>query len=841
MEPRKLTKEDIDKVRNIEGFPIGTDEDIIALSDAPYYTACPNPFIEEFIKENGTPYDEATDDYHREPFAADVSEGKNDPIYMAHTYHTKVPYKAIMRYIKHYTNPGDIVFDGFCGTGMTGVAAQMLESDFSCIDMLKAKDEHRNVIVSDLSPAAQYISYNYNTATSVSGFYETACKIIDEVEKECGWVYETKHNGSDESFIQTNRLGRINYTVWSDVFVCPNCGEEIVYWDAAVDSESRKVADEFNCPKCGMVLKKRDCDNAMQTYYDDALQTTVTVSKQVPVLINYFYAGKRYDKKPDKEDLALVDRIQEMKIPYWYPTDRMCEGSESRRNDKYGVTHVHQFYTKRNLYVLSALNNKIGEHRLKIVLQSINPTLVSKLVRYNMGKRGNGVLSGTLYLPSLNAEGDVFRMLRGKLDDFVKVFSLTTTFKHCVENNASSTDLRNIPDNSIDYLFTDPPFGDNLNYSELSFIWEAWLKVKTNAKTEAIVNDVHGKGIVEYQTLMTRCFCEFYRILKPNRWMTVEFHNSKNAVWNAIQESLLRAGFIIADVRTLDKQQGSFKQVNNSSAVKQDLVISVYKPKESFHREFLLKAGSEETAWAFVYQHLDNIPVVVVKNDKIEIVAERQAYLLFDRMVAYHIMQGIPVPLDATDFYRGLDEKFLKRDNMYFLPDQVNEYDTARIKTDVENIQFSLFVTNEKTAISWLYQQLDEKMDGPQTYAEIQPKFMQEIKSVDRYEAMPELSVILEENFLQDEKGRWYIPDVTKEGDVAKLREKKLWKEFEGYLNSKGKLKSFRSEAIRVGFSHLWKDKNYQAIVDIAERLPEKTIQEDPNLLMYYDISLGRV
>ena len=85
MERRKLTKEDIDKVRNIEGFPIGTDEDIIALSDAPFYTACPNPFIEDFIKEYGTPYDEATDDYHREPFAADVSEGKNDPIlYLSH-------------------------------------------------------------------------------------------------------------------------------------------------------------------------------------------------------------------------------------------------------------------------------------------------------------------------------------------------------------------------------------------------------------------------------------------------------------------------------------------------------------------------------------------------------------------------------------------------------------------------------------------------------------------------------------------------------------------------------------------------------------------------------------
>jgi len=112
---------------------------------------------------------------------------------------------------------------------------------------------------------------------------------------------------------------------------------------------------------------------------------------------------------------------------------------------------------------------------------------------------------------------------------------------------------------------------------------------------------------------------------------------------------------------------------------------------------------------------------------------------------------------------------------------------------------------------------------------------------VDKYESIPELQVLLEENFLQDEKGRWYIPDVTKEGDVAKLREKKLWKEFESYLASKGKLKLFRSEAIRVGFARLWKEKNYQAIVDMAERLPDQTVQEDPNILMYYDISLSRV
>ena len=147
----------------------------------------------------------------------------------------------------------------------------------------------------------------------------------------------------------------------------------------------------------------------------------------------------------------------------------------------------------------------------------------------------------------------------------------------------------------------------------------------------------------------------------------------------------------------------------------------------------------------------------------------------------------------------------------------------------------------KKTAISWLYQQLSDEFGGPQSYADLQPKFMQDVKTVDTYVAMQELITLLEENFLQDEKGRWYIPDVSREGDVAKLREKKLWKEFEGYLASKGRLKLFRSEAVLVGFARLWKDKNYQAIVDMAERLPEKTIQEEPNLLMYYDISFSRI
>ncbi len=842
MERRKLTKEDIDKVRDIEGFPIGIDEDIIALSDAPYYTACPNPFIEDFIKENGKPYDEVTDDYHCEPFAADVSEGKTDPIYMAHAYHTKVPYKAIMRYILHYTKPDDLVLDGFCGTGMTGVAAQTCGHLNNAEKLLLKKEMGdiefgvRKSILNDLSPMATFLSYVYNSSVDKYSFNKKLEEILGEIKEKYGWMYETNHTETNGFFAGTIQKGTINYTIWSDVFICPHCSSEIVFADAAVDFSLGKVKDKFVCPSCHASLTKNDCTKAFMPVIDDVLGTTISMIKQVPVLINYSYAGKRYEKKPDKTDINTIEKIEGMTIPYWYPTDRMCDGNEGRRNDRSGITHVHHFFTKRTLFILSCLYKKIEtDKHLRFLFTAILQR-ASKLFKWS--KNQAGPLSGTLYISSCVYETSIFSLIKNKQ----KIFDAWKAEDGvCSINCASLVDMKNVPSNSIDYIFTDPPFGGNLMYSELSYIWETWLKVRTQNTTEAIVAEVQYKGLLEYQDLMTRCFREYYRLLKPNRWMTVEFHNSKNAVWIAIQESLNRAGFVIADVRTLDKKQGSFKQVNNSTAVKQDLVISAYKPKNSFSSEFMEKAGTEETAWAFVRQHLENIPIVVLKNKRIELIAERQAFLLFDRMVAYHIMHNIPVPIDASDFYSGLDRHFIKRDGMYFLPNQVNEYDIERIKNDVEPIQFNLFVTNEKAAISWLYQQLSDEYGGPQTYAEIMPKFMQEVKTVDRYEAMPELAILLEENFIQDNDERWYIPDVTKESDIAKLREKKLWKEFEGYMNSKGKLKLFRSEAIRVGFSRLWKDKNYQAIVNVAERLPEQTIQEDPNLLMYYDISLGRV
>jgi len=377
-------------------------------------------------------------------------------------------------------------------------------------------------------------------------------------------------------------------------------------------------------------------------------------------------------------------------------------------------------------------------------------------------------------------------------------------------------------------------------YSALNFITEAWHRVLTNDNCEAVVDGARDRRLFDYQNLMEESFSQFFRVLKPGRWMTVEFHNSKNSVWNAIQEALLRAGFVVADVRSLDKKQGTYKQVTSSSAVKQDLVISAYKPRTGFERRFLEQSGTAEGAWDFVRQHLAQLPIAVRTDGQLETLSERQDYLLFDRMVAFHIQRGATVPLSAAEFYAGLRERFVERDRMFFLPDQVAEYDRARLQAE-SVVQLSYFVDDEKSAIQWLRQQLDPATGGqPQTYQEIQPQFLQQLHQA-RHEELPELSEMLEQNFLQDDAGRWYAPDPNRASDLEKLRRKALLREFKEYVGGRGRLRRFRTEAVRAGFADAWHRNDYQTIVEVAERLPERVLQEDADLLMYYDNASLRV
>ena len=873
--------------RKIEGFPIGSDEDILNLSDPPYYTACPNPWIGDFIAEWEAQKPASDEEYHREPFAADVSEGKNDPIYNAHSYHTKVPHKAIMRYILHYTNPGDIVFDGFCGTGMTGVAAQMCgdrETVASLGYQVKADgtilqeeiDESgktvwksfsklgaRKAVLNDLSPAATFIAYNYNTPVDVKAFEKEAKRILAEVEKECGWMYETKHTDG--------RVGKINYTVWSDVFVCPECAKEVVFTEVAVDKSSEKVLETFNCPHCSTILSKKSMDRAWITTIDEATGQTIRQSKQKPVLINYSIAGQRskFTKKLSSDDMVLIQRIEQTKIDSWYPSDRMMEGKETRRNDVIGLTHVHHFYSKRNLYILSKIREQCKNNRQALLMFNSQLINVSKLNRYRPGVSfPYNPLSGTMYVGSQISESNVFVALENKIKKLVEAFKCI--YSQSLVSTMSTTEFTQI---DVDYIFIDPPFGANLNYSELSSLWEYWLNARTDNKNEAIENSAQNKGLSEYRHLMLECFKKTYSLLKPGRWITVEFSNTQASVWNSIQSALTEVGFIVANVSALDKQQGSFKAVTTPTAVKQDLVISAYKPSGDFEARFTTEAATEEGVWDFIRTHLKYLPITKSQGQALLSIPERDPRILFDQLVAYYVRKGYQLPIDSKEFQMGLSQRFSERDGMFFLPEQTAEYDKKKLISGTL-IQASLFVKDEASAIDWLRQLLKTK---PQTFADINPQFMQQLGGWSKNEAQLDLRELLSQNFLcydgQDEvpdqihsylssnwkelrnlakndpalitkaKDRWYVPDPNKAGDLEKLREKSLLKEFEEYKAAKKKLKVFRIEAVRVGFKKLWEQQEFAALIAVAEKLPNNVLEEDPVLLMYYDqaVTLSQV
>jgi len=634
----------------------------------------------------------------------------------------------------------------------------------------------------------------------------------------------------------------------------------------------------------------------METLIDPVTHALFQRVRFIPIFLNYNVGNARYEKEVDEEDLLLLDRIAALPYPTVapsaaFPISKMSHGS---RLAPKGFTSVHHLYLPRAMQALGALWSKaeaVKDVRLRHMLlfwveQAVWTMALLNRYRPTGYSQVNQYMTGVYYVPAQHAECSPWYVLEGKLERLGQSFSKSFAGEARFQASTGTAANLGLPDNSIDYIFTDPPFGENIYYADLNYLVESWHRVWTNAEPEAIMDHARRKGLPEYQRLMQQCFEEYYRVLKPGRWMTVIFHNSRNSVWNAIQEAMQAAGFVIADVRTLDKQQGSYRQVT-SSAVKQDLVISTYKPNGGLEERFQVEAGGEEGVWDFLRTHLRQLPVFVsAKAGQGEVVAERLDYLLFDRMVAFHVQRGVAVPLSAPEFYAGLRQRFPQRDGMFFLEEQVTEYERKRLSVR-EIQQLTIFVKDEATAIQWLRQQLGNK---PQTQAELTPQFMRELGAWGKHEKLPEMIELLEQNFLRyDGEGpipaqivgwmrksaglrelieqevaagllredggldtresrlvahardRWYVPDPNKAIDLEKLRTRALLREFATYTAGRGKLKLFRTEAIRAGFAAAWRERDYVTITGIAERLPESVLQEDPDLLMYYDTASLRV
>lgn len=881
--------------RKIEGFPQGTDEAILAMSDPPYYTACPNPFLEDFVRHYGKPY-ESSAGYSREPQTIDVSVGKTDPLYKAHSYHTKVPHLAIVPSILHYTEPGDIVLDGFSGSGMTGVAAQWcasappayrhgLETEWKRQGKALPKWGARRVILNDLSPAATFITANYNTPFDVEEFSKVGKQLLKDAENELGWMYET-------TAADGKTKARIEYTVWSEIFSCPDCAGEVNFLDEALEQDSKKVCDEFPCPHCGSELTKKRLEKLYETKFDAGLNKNVQYAKRRPSLICYIAGGKRGEKKPDQSDLEILEKIESQPFPRSFPLDRMMHAPDDRKNwgDKWragsaSFSHVHHLFLPRAAHALAWMWEKslvASDKRTRLMMlffveQGIRGmSLLNRYKPIQYGRVGGSQvgldMSGVYYLSSLSSEVSPWYQFDGKLSRLGSTFSANKFFTGNAWVSTGSAAAIDVPTDSVDYIFTDPPFGDNLAYSELNFVVEAFHGVVTHQAPEAVMSNSQQKGLLEYHRLMRACFSEYFRVLKPGRWMTVVFSNTQAAVWNGIQTALQEAGFVIANVSALNKQQGSFNAVTNATSVKQDLVITAYKPNGGLEERFQESGGNVDSVWDFVRTHLSYLAPVKMKGGELEFIKERDPRIIFDRMVAWFVRHGFPVPLSSQEFQAGLSQRFEPRDGMIFLPEQAVEYDKKRMQVAVAP-QMEMFVSDERSAIDWLADFLKKR---PSTYSEITPEYMPVVGAAKKKgEVIPELARLLDENFIQyDGKGevpsqihsylstnhkdlrgleknspalvakakdRWYVPDPNRVQDLEKKRERVLLKEFETYKAFTGrKIKESRLEVLRAGFRAAWAAKDYKTIIGIANKLPEETLQEDEKLLTLYDLALTR-
>ncbi len=810
---KKDLAEKLEELKKIEGFPIGTDEDILALSEPPYYTACPNPYIKDFIEEHGTPYDEKTNDYKRLPYTDDIDTNKNDKLTNAHSYHTKSPFHAIQQYIEHYSEKGDVVLDCFTGSGMTGIAAQK---------------SGRKAILMDLSPIASYLAYNYNSSVNSDVFLTQAGNILRELQEELGWMSETKHTDG--------RIGKIRSILFSENFRCPLCNTDFILWDYAVDIEKGVFNDPFICKNCGAEIKKSDCQKLKIKRFDKYLNKEIEQVKIDPVEIVYVIDKKRYKKVPDKNDLELIEKIKNNTIPYHFPTDRMRVGGETRRNDKNGLTHVHHYFTHRNLYVLSALLSKINLVKDEAVKSKLHIAFNSMLLRsskkailavnyyFNGGGGYIATISGNMYISSLFFEVEILEQFKTRVKKIDEINKHKLKQDNIIISTQSSTDFSNIATSSVDYIFVDPPFGENLMYSELNYLYEAWLKISTNNSSEAIMNKSQNKSITEYNLLMQESFQNLFRVLKPNRWITVEYHNSKSAIWNGLQESLTKAGFVIAHTSILKNKGGSFVINVSPNSVANDLMISAYKPNADFTHRFTTQAGAN-VELEFIKLFLDNLPP--------QPMIERTEKMLYSKMVAYYLQKGYQINLDAKTFYEMLFQNFISQDGFWFTTEQVNSYEDFKKEMKLKGNQKNdgnmlLFIIDEKSSILWLQNFLTE----PKNFSDISTAYTK-ISNI-RGDVIPDLKVILEENFFFD--GEKYSIPTSKDKHIALLekRNRTLKREFETLLiqaqTEKKKIKLVRKEALVYGFELCYKDKRFADILTIAKKLDKKILENSGEL-----------
>jgi len=565
------------------------------------------------------------------PYSEDISAGKNSYVYDAHTYHTKVPPQGIKLLVEHFTNPGDVVMDPFCGSGMTGVAAT---------------EAGRCALLSDLSPAATFIAYNLNTPIDSSRYLAAVQQIVRQSQALAEKLYTTECRTCGKAV-------QMLYTVWSYGLICNECHKEFVLWDVARDERESvresKILAEFSCPNCHKVIKKRG----------------LTRTRRYPVQVGYkccARSNKEQTAELSDRDKARLEEIEANGIPddLWYPTNAFPNGVNTRQPIAAGLTSVDKCYTMRALYAMAHLWRECSQWPEDDVREKLLFTLTSLYQRVTLfsefrfwGGSGN---TANYNVPSIINEQNVFTTFARKAGTISWYFREASLIDRKVQvSTQSATSLHQVRDKSIDYVFTDVPFGSNINYSEMNFLWESWLKTFTDNRNEAIVSVPQDKGYPEYQLLLTQAFREVHRVLKDNSWLTVVFHNSSEKAWAAIQNSIWDAGFDIKGTQTFDKEHGTFKMFVSDNAVGYDLVLHC---RKSEARRALSEQSATDHALGFIRQRLLSGNSFIVRYLHVN----RQDEFDYRRLYADWLAEALPNMLVTLPFeaFRGLVDTIRK-------------------------------------------------------------------------------------------------------------------------------------------------------------------------------------
>ena len=553
-----------------------------------------------------------------------------------YSYPTKIAPESIAIYIAIHTKPGDTVLDAFAGSGSTGLAALMCEHPTKgMLDLAKKLNVSpewgpRNAVLYDISEFGTFAARVMASKPRAEEFRKAAIDLIGRCKSADGWMYEAE--------CPKGQTGFIRHVIWTSVLVCPECGNEFNFSDGMVSDAPFAIKSTGFCPHCGAIVSSASCEYSEQTINDKLIGGNITQRLRKPAFVyGSTVDGQKWKRPANEKDCQLIEAVDALDYPC-YTTPKKIEWGDLHRSGYHtGVTHLHHFYTKRNYLVFARLWNETSAYperiarALKLWLLSYNEAHSTLMTRVVAKKNANdfiltGAQSGVLYISNLPVEKNIYEGLERKIKPFVTAFAyLESCTGFMTVRKRSSTNIVE-PEGSIQYVFTDPPFGDFIPYSEVNQINELWLDATTDKSCEAIISRSQGKATEDYRCLLEAAFIQVGNVLKRDGKLTTVFHSSKAGVWNAFFSALKKAGFHLEAASYLDKIQPSFKQVVAASAVRKDslLLFSKLETNDSA----ILVAGT----------------------------ADSSKQLAYTNYVTSRLAAGEAVELDAQDAYRQFEE-----------------------------------------------------------------------------------------------------------------------------------------------------------------------------------------